>query len=453
MRGTDVGVARRQLLRLAATIGGGVSVTSLAAGVGGAQSDREGGRIRWSETYRRPEQYVECNAISAVDGGYYLVGETGFRSGTSHGWIQRVDEMGSPAWDVIDNRPGDEAPLHAVSTTADDGCVAVGDVLTHLTDEPDVTVLALDSEGGVDWASALARSWHISSSTLTPTADGYVIAAYARSYSTSGTRILVISIDDTGEQQWTRVLGEPEAINACLDIHPVDGGYLLAGSTDRAGDSHVLLVHIDEEGDINWEETYDIEGAYSIAHGVVPTDDGGYLLCGRTGSSSHIFRALVIKTDADGAEQWRWINETESACYDLVSRPAGGCAVAGRRLDNGWLAALDDDGELIASESYSDEGESAFESLLPTEEGYITAGRTSAFDSNSTRAWLLAVGRLAEAGADPIEPEYSITEQDDDSLPGFSGAGAVLGLSAACALAARVGKRATGSRTGDGREE
>jgi len=436
---------RRRLLGTTAAISTGVSIGSLGS-TGRASGERESGAIRWSETYDRAGQYVECNAIATAEDGYYLAGETGYRTGTSHGWVQRVNEAGAQAWDFIDNRPGDEAPLHAISSSPDDGCVAVGDVTTHLTDESNITTLALGRDGGFDWATEFARSWHVSLSTLTSTDHGYVIGAYARSYATQGTRILLLSVDETGQQRWIRVLGEPNSINVCRAVLPVEDGYLLAGSTDREGDSRILLTFTDKRGSHQWDAMYDVEGAYSLAHAIAPAGDGGYLLGGRTGSSAHIYRACVIKTDAGGVEQWRWVTDVESACHDFVVRPAGGCVLAGRRLEDGWLAALNDDGELIASESYSGDGESAFESLVAADGGYVAAGRTSEFDSNDTRGWLLSIEPLAEPGADPIESEYSIAEQDDDSLPGFSGGAAVLGLSAGYALVRRFGgDRADGS--------
>lgn len=444
--GADRRCTRRRLLGTTAAVGTGVSVAGLGSAIGRADDERETGAVRWSETYDRTGQYVECNAIGSADGGYYLAGETGFRTGTSHGWVQRVDETGTEDWEFIDNRPGDEAPLHAISAAPDDGCVAVGDVTTHLTDESNITALSLSRDGGFDWATEFARSWHVSLSTLASTDHGYVIGAYARSYATQGTRILLLSVDETGQQRWIRALGEPNSINVCRAVLPVDDGYLLAGSTDREGDSRILLVCTNKRGSQQWDAMYDVEGAYSLAHTIVPTDDGGYLLGGRTGSSAHIYRAVVIKVDSEGAEQWRWVYHIESACHDLVVRPAGGCVLAGRQLEDGWLAALNGEGQLIATESYDGAGESAFESLVVADGGYVAAGRTSEFDSNDTRAWVISVEPLAEPGADPIEPEYSIAEQDDDSLPGFSGAGAVLGLSAGYALVRRfVGDRADGS--------
>ncbi|QSG04099.1 hypothetical protein [Natranaeroarchaeum sulfidigenes] len=454
---TDAGDARRftrrRLLWTASAFTTGVAITGPGSG---ADDDDTGehGAIRWSETYDRPGQYVECNAIATAEDGYYLAGETGYRSGTSHGWVHRVDESGGVNWEFIDNRPGDEAPLHEISAAPGGGCVAVGDVTTHLTDESNVTAVSLGQEGEFGWAAEFGRHWHVSISTLSSTEDGYVIGAYARSYATQGTRILLLSIDSEGTQRWIRTLGEENAINVCRAVLPVDDGYLVAGSTDREDDSRILLVRTDEQGRHQWDTTYDVEGAYSLAHAIIPTEDGGYLLGGRTGSSTHIFRAVVIKVDATGDEQWRWVNTVESACHDLVTRPSGGCVLAGRRLEDGWLAALNGNGELIGSESYRGNGESTLESLVSTDEGYVAGGRTAEFDSNDTRAWLLSVSPIAEPGADPIEPEYSVSEQEDDSLPGFSSGAAVLGLSAGYVLSRRFrGGQADRSRRSTGREE
>ena len=68
-------------------------------------------------------------------------------------------------------------------------------------------------------------------------------------------------------------------------IEASDGGYALAGHTQSfgAGDGDFWLVKTDEDGNVEWNQTYGGE-KFETAYSLVETSDGGYALAGHTQS-------------------------------------------------------------------------------------------------------------------------------------------------------------------------
>jgi len=96
----------------------------------------------------------------------------------------------------------------------------------------------------------------------------------------------------------------------------------------------VWLIKIDENGDEEWSQTYSNPGEYYIkGRCVTPTDDGGYFLV------AHKYEDIsvpndIIKTDANGVEQWRhtvpvsnnsytggiWVHQNAQGDYTIAGR-------------------------------------------------------------------------------------------------------------------------------------
>ena len=69
-------------------------------------------------------------------------------------------------------------------------------------------------------------------------------------------------------------------------VEAPDGGYVLAGTTYSfgAGKADFLLIKVDDNGNVDWNNTYG--GLESdVANALTPTSDGGYVLAGETSSS------------------------------------------------------------------------------------------------------------------------------------------------------------------------
>ncbi|MCB2212600.1 T9SS type A sorting domain-containing protein [bacterium] len=100
--------------------------------------------------------------------------------------------------------------------------------------------------------------------------------------------------------------------------------------------SQISLIQMDASGNELWSQTYDWT-QYLRLHDMIQTSDGGYLIAGyqTTGGSS---AGLVLKVDANGTEQWRYLNPSNNAIYTacLEKSPGVFVVVGGEDHNSQW---------------------------------------------------------------------------------------------------------------------
>jgi hypothetical protein len=228
------------------------------------------------------------------------------------------------------------------------------------------------------------------------TDDGYVVVGTTRPVGDDEDATptgFVVGVGGDGEVLW-RV----EAGDAVRDVvHDPTGGYVAVGETDPKIGAGIVL-RLTPDGEVRSREEYSTRGAVSEYEfrTVVPTEDGGLVVAGRTGFSS-----LVLGIGPDGDVRWEQEIEQgeayEGEVNDLVRTDDGGYALVGVGFFDpgleGVLLKLDGDGEWQWIERYDD-----FRSpraVIETESGYVLAG------TSFTRALNGAVVRRTDAEGRP----------------------------------------------------
>ena len=137
-----------------------------------------------------------------------------------------------------------------------------------------------------------------------------------------------------------------------------DGGYILTGETDSfgAGDADVLVVKLNSNAQVTWAKTLggtDREGSYSVQQ----TSDGGYILTGKTYTSSG--DVLVVKLDEGG--EVTWAKTLGGTSYDYgysIQQTSDGYILTGRAYSFGagdgdvLVVKLDNQGNVSDCSSY-----------------------------------------------------------------------------------------------------
>ena len=215
-------------------------------------------------------------------------------------------------------------------------------------------------------------------------------------YNTEGDWWLVC-IDSIGELLWDKTFGASGYCNGIL-LAP-DGGYVIVGNTDNQGSGgmDILLVKTDENGNIEWSQTYGGSDNES-PHNIQMTDDGGYIITGWTESYGDKSGDLwLIKTDSTGNEEWSktfggtgidggdHIILLEGRGYMFIgvttSFGAGGFDV--------WLIKTDSYGNEIWSDTLGGVYDDFINDVKKTVDGgYILVGN-SQFSENDGDIWLL----------------------------------------------------------------
>jgi PGF-CTERM protein len=229
------------------------------------------------------------------------------------------------------------------------------------------------------------------------------------------TREIIVQRSAPPIMRWDKTFGlQGDDIVHSL-AHTSDGGYILAGSlsydigepwhSDASSDAR--LVKTDANGNMQWQRTIGGIGGngFDKAYSVIQTSDGGYILAG---SSRFLMyddfninvnvNVRLVKTDADGIEQWNRTFGGEDIKEVTLFRQAsdGGYIIAGRKesygagSDDFWLLKTDAQGTEQWNRTFGGDSSDWLYSFQQTfDGGYILCGDTHSFGNGSSDFWLL----------------------------------------------------------------
>lgn len=249
------------------------------------------------------------------------------------------------------------------------------------------------------WYRVLGGSGHDEGLSVQVTPDGGFIIAGLTDRN-GDMDAYVVKLDGGGKEVWERTFGG-KGDDEALSIAVVrDGGYILAGWTRSFGEgaSDVYVVRMDEKGERLWERTFGGRGE-DFATFVAETSDGGFLVVGVTESlGAGGYDAYVLKLDRGGNLLWErayggiYEDEALSACES----PDGFYIVAGvtKSLDAGdiYIFKLDGNGNKLWERNYGGDRYDDATSVIGTDDGgYIVAGLTYSFGSGKGDVYILKI--------------------------------------------------------------
>ncbi|SMC91099.1 hypothetical protein, partial [Moheibacter sediminis] len=231
----------------------------------------------------------------------------------------------------------------------------------------------------------------------------------------------------TGELEWEKTYGgsllDFGGDDQILKIRQTqDGGYILGGTsnsddgdvTHNYGMEDIWLVKIDSSGNIQWEKNYGGSGE-DVFRDIQPTDDGGYILTGRTTSSDGDINseyielgayttAWVAKLDDSGNIEWSndiggydtFFNEffsiypvSDGYVATGSSDGVGGDIPSdGRGSSDFWVVKMDISGQVVWSKLYGGPSMDQPSSIRPADDGgYVVAGYVSQLGGDVTESY------------------------------------------------------------------
>jgi hypothetical protein len=240
---------------------------------------------------------------------------------------------------------------------------------------------------------------------------GYIMAGSTESYGAGGEDVWLIKTDSSGNEMWSKTFGGPSDDSGYSVRQTLDGGYIIAGSTESygAGDSDVWLIKTDSSGNMAWNKTF---GSPYEDHGnsVQQTGAWGYIIAGWTYSGgAGQDDVWLIKTDPLGNETWSktfgdWVPRASLVQYtwdpnwaSSVQHTSGG----GYIIIGSMEPYVVGDADILLIETYASGnrkwlktfGGSAADggtSVQQTSDGgYVIAGDTFSYGHGNRDAWLI----------------------------------------------------------------
>ena len=138
---------------------------------------------------------------------------------------------------------------------------------------------------------------------------GYIMAGSTQTYGAGGQDIYLVKADASGNVVWTKTYGGTgDDLAKCIRQTP-DSGYFVAGWTSSygAGSTDLFYLKMDKNGALQWSRN--IGGpSQDLAFSAELTSDGGYVIFGHTTSFGAGYADYyLVKTDSNGAvdvEMW-----------------------------------------------------------------------------------------------------------------------------------------------------
>jgi hypothetical protein len=205
--------------------------------------------------------------------------------------------------------------------------------------------------------------------------------------------ILAVGFMSGCSKTWNKTYG---GIAAFSVQQTKDGGYILAGITGGGGTA--LLIKTDANGIEQWKKTSN-GSVFAYPYSVQQTNDGGYILAGiydvyGAGNGD----AWLIKTDANGNKVWdtTFGGSSPDCAYSVQQTSDGGYILAGYTQSFGagnrdtWLIKTDAIGYTVWDKTFGGGNYDEARAVQQTSDGgYILAGFTDSFGAGINDAWLI----------------------------------------------------------------
>jgi hypothetical protein len=386
--------------------------------------------IQWQKSLGGTSNEQAFFIRQTADGGYIVTGIADSFDGDITGhhllwdcWLVKLSSAGTIEWQKCYGGSGEDEAFYVEQTT-DGGYVVAG--LSESLDG-DVTgnhggwdywIFRTDSTGNLLWQKSLGGTGVEGAASLQQTPDGgYIVTGYSQSTDgdVSGNHgvsdVWLVKLDGSGSLQWQKSYGGSNSDAASAIQLTGDGGYIIAGGTSSNdgdvtgyhGGGDVWLVKTDSTGNIQWQKCLGGSGD-DYANSLNKTNDGGYILAGRSSSNDGDATGnhgsndyWLIKTDSAGNIQWQKSlggsgSEGAHSCQQTAD---GGYVITGGSFSNDgdvsgnhgagdyWVAKTDSAGNIQWQKCFGGTGNDFSNSIIqPADGGYLIAGTAYSVDGD-----------------------------------------------------------------------
>ncbi|MEO0248734.1 MAG: hypothetical protein ABIN58_04180, partial [candidate division WOR-3 bacterium] len=303
------GTGGEEAFSIAQTQDGGYVLAGLTWSFGLGYGDlivlklKSDGSLSWAKTYEGTSyDYVE-SIVPTQDGGYIVSGATeSFGAGFTDFLVLKLKSDGNLSWAKTFGGTEDDGDASIIQTQ-DGGYLVVGMTMSFGAGLTDILVLKLSSDGSLSWAKTFGGKSRDEPYSITQAQDGgYVIAGLTMSSGAGNADYLLLKLSSDGSLSWAKTFGGTGNDGAESITQTQDGGYVVAGRTQSfgAGNDDLLILKINSSGSLSWARTYGGK-SYDYANSIIQTQDGGYAVAGISESfGAGMADFLILKIDQNG---------------------------------------------------------------------------------------------------------------------------------------------------------
>jgi hypothetical protein len=335
----------------------------------------------WEKVIGGSSDDIAYSIIQSSDGGYVVAGGTwSFGAGGSDFYVVKLDSSGNVQWTKTIGGGGYYVAssydvAYSIIQSSDGGYVIIGETTSFGAGGEDIYVVKLDSSGNVVWTKTIGEISQDEAYSIIQSSDGgYVVVG---SYGGVGGTTTIMKLDSAGNVVWAKSFYGVTAVRSITQGS--DGGYVVTGeyfgNLAKGGDIHVLKV--DSAGNFEWAKN--ISGGCSVAHSIIQSSDGGYVVVGQVWNpETDSFDICVLKLDSSGNVEWTKTigGSYYDEAYSIIQSSDGGYVVAGYGVGlDLYVVKLDQSGNVEWIKTIGGEYKVAYSIIQSSDGGYVLAGR------------------------------------------------------------------------------
>jgi len=354
--------------------------------------------VIWSKTYGGAEFDELRDVEQTTDGGYIACGETEVAD-NFYPWVLKVDAAGDEEWnwtlkqvtyngtiyDIIDQSY--ENCIHQIS----DGGYIVILQISFMVDTEEYAfggLAKLSATGAEEWVQIYAEgfTWTFWPNSFSIIDDGYIIVGDAGEPAYSGSTdfdVGILKTNTNGVEQWHHVWDYGSlSDNGWAVCHTKDNGYFFTGYYGvTASLWRSFMIKTDANGNEQWNKTFSgSKGDYIQSRNCYQTPDNGYIMGGYTYSyGAGNSDPWIVKTDSSGTILWNktYGDKSRDSCFSFEKTTDGGYIIcntnnwssAGGDKEDTFLIKIDGSGNTKWIQKYGGPGRQIGEDINATNDG------------------------------------------------------------------------------------
>ena len=301
------------------------------------------GNVIWNQSYGGSQLDEAYHFKHTSDGGYIISGSTrSYGFGESDIWLIKSGSNGLIEWNTYIGTEHDEQGGQVIQTE-DGGYLVVGNRINDQRQDSDVWLIKTNSQGDSIWTKTYGSLGDdIGSDIIQIENNGYILLGSTTSYGDGDYNILLVKIDDSGNEEWVQNYGVGSDDFGQAVLESRNGGYIIQFLVEGYGDGNksVGLLRVDLSGNLIWSKAF-----------------GGTM-----NTKSKMFSEINS-------------NEYISVCSQIDYST---------NSSNAWLIKINDNGEIIWEKTFGKYGNDDGFSVAPTlDNGFIITGRSNSLESNN----------------------------------------------------------------------
>ena len=381
-----------------------------------------GNNYKWSDDFGnqfirnfglRGYDYGWGVANSPFDNGIIVAGsQEKILGGDRNLWLIKTDPRGIIDWEKsIGGSSNDEG--YNVISTSDGGFLVVGYTWSY-GNEQQIYLVKTDFHGNIEWEKNYGGAmWEVGYSAIEINGGGYAVVGFSNSpgISSGNTDVLLLKLDNSGNQIWMKAYGNKEYPNHEWGYDFVqldDDSFIIVGARDRYDyrKKNALIMRVDGEGNILWEKEIISENYEEISYGIAKSLDSKYYISMGFNSKNNLikYKPKILKIDSLGGIIWERRFESNSREYhqfNLTSTQNGNIILAGTSYNNlsigkksdAFLTKIDSNGNIIWTNSYgtADEDDWGWNVVEKNNGEIIMVGSTKSYNASLFDIFLIGL--------------------------------------------------------------